>query len=642
MFIFSVVALLLLAAVIAYKNNCDISLSLPVTTGGLILVLYILAYFRALGFIDILGILIIVAVIAVSVLNAKKQNAQGYQLPAVLKHVATPISLVMMIGLAVLTISQLGVKASWWDDLNYWATDAKALYYLEGFSGKYGNVAPEFGDYPPALSLFKWFFMHFSNTYVEGLGYSAYQCLNFILIVPLFHNLGRGKWKHIPFYALGCVVLYYIPSVCNVVGYEGACADVTMALLYGNLLWFIWQLAQYYKGTQELPPNCKGAQELPLNCKGTQELPPYFIIAGVGIFSAVLVLTKSVGIEWVAYAFIFFILLTRGINREHIKYIAVMWLLPLICEGSWMSFCLLNRRVAKLTSSGVHMVTSGNMDVSGYAAEKAGYFVRGYMFEPMHTGHSGVIDLPASCYLILILAVLILLTVRKTVDRSEGVKLIVYTIATAVLAYGIIFVGHITIFAAETQYSSSDIMAISMSRYAAPFTLGMLMFLMHFMLDRSDNLNLTYIVLAAFVLVTCEYITPFKAITGNQMPADEIDNIRLEMTKDATPFITAVASDDSLWGRRVLYLRDDHKAQWVSSAYINLECAPVAVVYGGIANDTMTRDDMEYILSSSHASYLYSDEVEGDATALFEGMLDGEFEYNRLYKIDGGRLIAAE
>ena len=58
--------------------------------------------------------------------------------------------------------------ALWWDDINYWAVDAKALYYNGGFAGKYGNVAPEFGDYPPGLQLFKWFVMHLSSDFSEG------------------------------------------------------------------------------------------------------------------------------------------------------------------------------------------------------------------------------------------------------------------------------------------------------------------------------------------------------------------------------------------------------------------------------------------------------------------------------------------
>ncbi len=87
--------------------------------------------------------------------------------------------------------------------------------------------------------------MHFSSTYTEGLGYSAYQCLNFILMLPILGSLGKGKWKALPVYMLGLVTMYYLPSVCNIVGYQGACADVTMALLYGNLMWFIWKLSDY-------------------------------------------------------------------------------------------------------------------------------------------------------------------------------------------------------------------------------------------------------------------------------------------------------------------------------------------------------------------------------------------------------------
>lgn len=634
MAIFSPVALLLVAAIIANRNKSELSVSLPVTTGGLILVLYILAFFRSLTWIDTIGLLFIAGLIVVSV-------TKKYPVGKTLKSMITPVNLVIGVSLIVLTVSQKAVMASWWDDLNYWATDAKALYYLNGFPGKYGNVAPEFGDYPPALSLFKWYFMHFSSTYIEGLGYSAYQCLNFILMLPLLSSLGKGKWKYTPLYMLGCGIIYYLPSVCNVVSYEGACADVTMALLYGNMLWCIWQLAQSYK-------------------LGDDNKDRKLLIAGIAVYSTVLVLTKSVGVEWVAYAFIFFLIMVRGVNKKDIKYLVISFSCPVLGEGSWLLFCLLNRRVAKLTSSGVHMAASGNVDLKGYAVEKAGYFIRGFLYEPMHTGHSGLIDMSAFGYLLVLLVVIAILfnkrivgqiagrlcseqcDVRALIDKPEGIKLLIYTVITAAFAYGIIFVGHITIFAAETQYSSSDIMAISMSRYAAPFTIGMLYLIISILKENINNKAGVYVGAALFILCTCEYVTPFNALYNTKTSLEEVKSTREDMTKEATSFIAVISEHKELWGQRVLYLRDDHKAQWVSSAYINLECAPVAVVYGGIANDTMTREEMEYIIDSSHAAYIYSDEIEGNATVLFEGMLDGDFEYNRLYQLSDGRLYAVE
>ena len=67
-------------------------------------------------------------------------------------------AMVLLTGAVLLTGNKI---ATWWDDLNFWATDVKALYALDGFAAKYTNAASEFGDYPPGIQLLKWWFVHF-------------------------------------------------------------------------------------------------------------------------------------------------------------------------------------------------------------------------------------------------------------------------------------------------------------------------------------------------------------------------------------------------------------------------------------------------------------------------------------------------
>ena len=186
--------------------------------------------------------------------------------------------------------------------MNFWATDVKGLWFLDGFAGKYGNVAPEFGDYPPAIQLFKWFFLHMSGgEYREGLGFAGYVCLNFILLLPLISKvdriipeklieesedgLGVKIAKNKKYYVddkkliskykvrvaerkagpigenvdpvrnlgilviniIACICLILFPTIANIVCYEGTCVDVTMGIIFGNLLFtLIFNLKRRY------------------------------------------------------------------------------------------------------------------------------------------------------------------------------------------------------------------------------------------------------------------------------------------------------------------------------------------------------------------------------------------------------------
>ncbi|MBR4769178.1 MAG: hypothetical protein IK088_09415, partial [Lachnospiraceae bacterium] len=55
MFVFTVLAVFLTASLLSLRGKEDLTDTLPVTTGGLIPVLYLCAFFRGLWFIDILS-----------------------------------------------------------------------------------------------------------------------------------------------------------------------------------------------------------------------------------------------------------------------------------------------------------------------------------------------------------------------------------------------------------------------------------------------------------------------------------------------------------------------------------------------------------------------------------------------------------
>ena len=96
----------------------------------------------------------------------------------------------------------------------------------------------------------------------------------------------------------------------------------------------------------------------------------------------------------------------------------------------------------------------------------------------MHTNKTGALDLPVLFIFIVFIVALIIYRKRDTISRYEYKNLLGYVIVTAVVSYGIIFLGHITVFSMETQYSTGQVMAISISRYGAPFVLGTLILLM--------------------------------------------------------------------------------------------------------------------------------------------------------------------
>lgn len=603
-------AIVFFAAFLAVRIKEDFYDTLPVVVSAVILLLYGLAFFKALAWIDYLAIGLLVGIVVVTKFSG-------------IRDILCSWKVLLFVGVCVCMTFLLKDKiALWWDDINYWAVDAKALYYNGGFAGKYGNVAPEFGDYPPALQLFKWLFLHLQpKVFCEGLMFAAYHCLNLIYLLPLLKKIpDRKPW----FLLLGLVGIFLVPGIADGIAREGTCADVTMGIVYGALLWAV------------------------VDKKGHGDV---FYYGRLILHSSVLVLTKSVGIEWAFFGMVFFLLFTPQISKQGEPACGakktlfgalggkrmLLTILPcLFVEGSWLLFCLLNRRVAKLTGAGVKIALSGDLSFLQNAYDKMVIFAKGFACYPMHGERTYGIDLSAAALLVLILLMIAVYKRYDLLSGKEAKKMLGFVLVTAFMAYGIIFLGHITIFAQELQYEDPYVMAKSIARYGAPFTLGLLYLFMGILITQTGRKG--YVLCLLLVLLTTSLPGAYQTLFGYRDTVKEDRLGREEMAKEAEPFIsvaTALKNGDGgedLFLQRILYLRDDDTIHWVKDTYISFYVSPVPVVYGGVAAD-MDVNALKQTTDDSHARYLYVDPVGGGIEKLFDGMTKEPFVCETFYEI---------
>lgn len=693
MWILTFAAIILAAGLIAYREDKKLADTLGITCCGCILLLYILAFFRILSWIDFISMPVIALIIV--------RMANEGTLSEYFKKLCTVQNLCIILTLVLISVSQVPRVATWWDDINFWATDVKALFYLDGFPGKYGNVAPEFGDYPPALSLFKWLFLHIKpNEYTEGLGFSGYMCFNFILLLPIISRIDEmvyrkdidvqdrknvgikaapnekyrydehkliskykvkisGKrvsdeddisasmiLKELVFNIVGCFCILMLPTVANIVCFEGTCADVTMGILYGFLLWAIWS---------------------------RRKEQTLFAYSKIALYGCTMLLCKTIGVMWGLFAFAFLLLCLRENKKRErfdaesllstdLKYIIFAISSWAVAFGSWGVSCLAKRRIAKLTTSGVQMAAAGNLHIIDNIKEKLPVFVQGMALHPMHTNKTGALNLPALFIFIVFIAVLVIYRKRDILSEYVFKRLLSYVIITAVISYGIIFLGHITVFSMETQYSTGQVMAISISRYGSPFVLGTMILLMgiwissierfdggrpvaeHNVRERERNstlksLILMYVGFALFILLTCDYMGVYNGIWGYRSTLEDSKKAISDMISDGKEFRQAVSGNDEFNGKRILYLQDAENSSWVKNSYISHDIAPVAAVYETISVE-MGSEQIRQILFSSHAAYLYADSIEGIGEVLNPLCTEQQYEEGVVYNINSDGTIS--
>ncbi len=612
MFIIVMAALLLLAARISDKYKKSMSQCLPVVTSLLILAMYLLAFFRGLKLIGAVAALVIIYVIVATVKD--DDTALG----TVFRKILGAGTIMFVTSVALVTFATSGQIFTWWDDINFWSSDAKQLFFLSGFPGKYGNVSPEFGDYPPVTSLVKWLFLQIKpGEYSESLQFAGYFFLNGVYLLPLFDRFEscikravHGTTKRLTFGVLSFAAVFLFPGVFNGILYYGTPADITMAVIYGALL---------------------------LTIMDSEEHGDLYYFGSIGLYTSVLLLTKSVGFEWAAFALVFYALFGR---RSRKIFASVFTAAAFI--SSWLLFCLINRRVAKLTGAGIKMATSGNYVPPENTADKLSYFFEGFWLLPMHADHNITIDLSTGAAVVLIFLLVFVLFKKGILERKEFRKLLVFLAISGALAYGIVFAAHITIFQTEDQYLDAYAMAVSISRYCAPFALGSLYLVMGIMLDRAGTSSAVVKCGAALsvclllIFLTADYSGVYRYLVGYRDSVSENEKYVSDMVGEDGRLIVESVSDEEYWGKRVLVLRDGHTYYWVHNTYISKEASPTALVYDGFLTEQDTKDTILQKLKDSHAKYFYVEDNEGISYELFSQVLgDEKFEPGKVYKIEG-------
>lgn len=617
----NIAAFCLLVLLFSISMKEEIVDVLPAAVCILILVLYPLAMLRRLSAIDWIGAVFLTGA-AVCFLRCSRADRQRLLAEAWerLRHPGA-LAAVLLFGLTALLVS--GRIAVWWDDINFWATDVKALWALDGFAAKYANAAPEFGDYPPGVQLVKWWFVHMRPAqFSEGLMFTGYYFAVFAFCMPLLRHF---RWKNPLALLLAAVCIWAFPSVAEAFYCQGMCADLVMAVVYGAFLASLVDEKGHKASFYRLRP---------------------------ALYLAVLVLIKSVGFLWAAFGLVAMwgLYACRGGLWRRRRQLLLTTAAPLLTGGSWLLLCLLTRRVAKLTGAAVS-IAAGNVPLflPGTKEKLLAAFAEAFVCWPLHRNKTWGIDFSPLALLVLIVLLVYGLWRLGLWQKREAVFFGIFLPVSGLVFYGINLISHLTIFAAETQYLEPFAMVSSIERYGAPFTIGSLYLLGYVLLENSGSRTgkkAAYLSCALFILLSANWPEVYRAVIGYRGQLEQEQAARAEMiSEEADIFLEKLETLDTGDGVRVLYLQDAAAVRWVNNAYVAFEAAPVSLIFGGIDPAVMNSGDVWKVLDASHAGFLYTDELDGAAAALFAPMTDS-FAPGRFYRLkkENGqlRLEAAE
>lgn len=440
------------SAALSVKFRESLAKTVPVVLCSVGLLLYILAFFGAMGAITPLMALAALGLLIYLALRVKRDGR------AALRAAVGPL-LDMQVWINAAAVAAVILLVNYrliteWDAFNFWGPDIKSLYYREGFAGSMSNVAPGFGDYPPMTQLIIWWFLNLFGRFDEGLIFGGYFFYTLALLFSVTGALNRsgGPLRRLLTGAACVLLLFALPGVADSSWYRSLYVDPVMGMLFGCLV---------------------------VEITGEGEWNGWRTVK-CAVYLACLTLTKSVGLLWAVYALVLFFL-WRGM-KGRLKTAASMAAPALLAFSSWALFCLLMKRSTYLTVSIAPSALDRARELlngSFFKSERTVGFIRTFfkalLTEPVHRELTAAVDLTPAAVFLAVMALTVLIYRSGRLDRRGFRKLLIFVPGMYAVTYLILLASHLTIFYGESQYLESANMLTQMTRYGGPMSIGMLM-----------------------------------------------------------------------------------------------------------------------------------------------------------------------
>ena len=351
-----------------------------------------------------------------------------------------------------------------WDAYNFWAADVKYLFFTDGFAAKNCNAAPNFGDYPPAVQLILWWFMHlFGGQWREGILFGGYIVLGASFLFHLADSLPQNGSvpKFLSALFLGAIMLL-LPGVSDTSWYRALYMDPVMGLTFGTLLCVIVD---------------------------NKKEPSAFSKISILILLAFLTLIKSICFLWAIFAILFFFIWDNK-TKANLLFSAAAIGVVATAYGSWTIFCKVMERTTYLTEristsaiTQIQALFNGTFGEDPLNVGLCKSFFSAFFSQPMHRQWTPFIDFTPTLFLILLAVLFFILFKAGILSPKDYIKISIYAVFVTVFTYAMLLTGHLTIFIEETAYLEPIKMIEQMTRYGSPVTIGFLMLATRFAAD---------------------------------------------------------------------------------------------------------------------------------------------------------------
>ena len=220
------------------KFNKRIEDTIPITVFLVILVIYIAGLFNVLILGIYINIIIAIVLLGLSLIELKKNLKK-------IKEIITPA---LLIWISIFIISYLfyeGRMLVEWDEFTHWGDVVKMMYNENIFNTNPLSISVA-KTYPPALSIFQYFFQIINRVYEEYYLFIAYQIFSYSLFLPFIKKI---KWGETYRLILVFLIMLFSPIIVFNNFYGSIYVDALLGMVFAYVLATIFISKKYDKFT---------------------------------------------------------------------------------------------------------------------------------------------------------------------------------------------------------------------------------------------------------------------------------------------------------------------------------------------------------------------------------------------------------
>ncbi len=466
----------------AYLTKQKFELIFPAVNLSVIVFLYFFGFFGKLVLGSYLLLLVAALSLGLALLRARKEGRGAF-----LRSTFSPFAVIVLVFAVFQYPALFLCEVVGWDELTHWGLVVKNMYFTGDF-GRGAGTTTMFHGYPPAMSLYLYFFQVFGKSFSPAHVYMAINLINVSLLLPVVSRFRRLSKK-----ILAAVVILSTAFVFNITMYISIWSDPFLAILFGYIM------INYLCFRREVLPKTNAI--------------------GILLASFVLTAVKSTGIAFLLFAYLVILadlLLIRHENGKRTRLPIFLYVgavaVPLLSKFSW-SFYISQYHLGeawntnRLTLSGV-MRFLGSADEFQVTVTKN--FFRQLLFPFSYSGNGNATPIPYPLIL-LSFGVLIFLIAKRMANRRYMLSLSLGIYVTFFIYLISMLISYLFTFSAGEALG-----AVSFVRYLNTFVLGAMLALVSLLLctvkeqETAKNGSERRVLMAAsaFLIVVCGIASP--------------------------------------------------------------------------------------------------------------------------------------